>query len=77
MQAADSSLYTGITTDVVRRVALHNRSKGAKALMGKLPVELVYKEQFDSGTEARKREAEIKSWSRKNKLELVKKDSGA
>ena len=69
----DKSLYTGITTNVVRRVQEHNNDnvKGAKSLKGKRPVKLVYKEEFDLQTEARKREAAIKNWKRKNKLNLI------
>ncbi len=74
--ASDNSLYTGITRDVAKRVATHNQGKGAKALKGKLPVRVVHFEEFEFGTDARKREAEIKSWSRKNKLKLVGRKSG-
>jgi putative endonuclease len=72
----DGSLYTGITTDVTKRVVTHNKGKGAKALKGKLPVTLVYTEEFEDGTVARKREAEIKSWTRTKKLRLVERKSG-
>lgn len=77
MRAGDSSLYTGISTDVAKRVVTHNKGKGAKALKGKLPVTLVYTEEFEDGAKARKREAEIKSWTRIEKLRLVEMDSGA
>jgi putative endonuclease len=73
----DGSLYTGITTDIAKRVETHNKGMGAKALKGKLPVTLVYSENFDDGTAARKREAEIKSWTRIEKLKLVEGVSGA
>ena len=72
----DKSLYTGLTTDIIRRVNEHNNSKlGAKSLRGKRPVELVYKEEFDSQSQARKREAAIKNWKRKSKLQLIEKKS--
>ena len=76
VKCRDESFYTGITTDIKRRVKEHNNSKlGAKSLRGKRPVELVYKEEFDSQSQARKREAAIKNWKRKNKLQLIEKKS--
>lgn len=69
----DDSLYTGITTDVERRIEEHNTKKGAKALYGKIPVRLVYNECYSSQPLALKREYEIKSWKREKKLELIKK----
>lgn len=77
MRAADSSLYTGISTDVAKRIVTHNKGKGAKALKGKLPVTLVYTEEFENGAKARKREAEIKGWTRIEKLRLIGSNLGA
>ncbi len=73
VRCRDDSLYTGITKDLKRRIFEHNNDniKGAKALKGKRPVRLVYKEEFDSQSEARKREAAIKNWKRKYKLQLI------
>lgn len=75
VECSDKSLYTGMTNDVERRILEHNNDtvKGAKSLRGKKPVKLVYKEEFVTQTEARKREATIKNWKRKYKLELVSK----
>lgn len=67
----DDSLYTGITTHLKRRIDMHNSKKGAKSLMGKLPVVLVYNEAFGNQNEALKREYEIKNWDREEKLALV------
>ena len=77
VKCSDESLYTGITTDIKRRVKEHNTSDklGAKSLRGKRPVELVYTEQFETQSDARKREAAIKQWSRVYKLKLVEKHS--
>jgi putative endonuclease len=72
----DGTLYTGITTDLIRRVSEHNNKKGAKSLKGKLPVKLVYNESFENQIEAAKREREIKSWKRKYKLQLIEEKSG-
>lgn len=71
VKARDESLYTGITTDITRRISQHNNGKGAKSLRGKLPVELVYNEEYKTSSEARKREEAIKNWKRKDKLKLI------
>ena len=68
----DASLYTGITTDISRRLKEHNSKKGAFYTKNKLPVELVYQEALPNQSEARKREAAIKRLTRKEKLELIK-----
>ncbi len=71
IKCGDKSLYTGITTDVKRRVKEHNNGKGAKSLRGKRPVELVFVESKATQGEARKREAAIKRWTREYKLRLI------
>lgn len=68
---SSGKLYTGITTDPVRRIREHNSGKGAKSVRGKGLVSLVYlEEQADRGT-ASKRESQIKKYSRTEKMELV------
>jgi len=63
-----------MTNDIERRISEHNNTvKGAKSLRGKKPVKLIYQEVFNTQTEARKREAAIKNWKRKYKLELIAK----
>ena len=74
VECADHSLYTGITTDVDRRLQEHNESEakmGAKYTRSKQPVTLVYQEQLDSRSAASRREMEIKSLKRSDKLKLV------
>jgi len=73
VKCQDGSLYTGITTDITRRVQEHNQGNGAKSLRGRLPVNLVYSEIYSSQNDARKREEAIKSWKREYKLKLIKK----
>jgi len=73
LECQDKTLYCGYTTDIAKRVAKHNQGKGAKYTKGRLPVRLVYKEQYNSKTEALKREYDIKHLSRKSKLALVEK----
>ena len=70
-QGTDESLYTGFTNDIEKRIKTHNLGKGSKSLRGKLPVKLVYSEEFEDKSEALKREIEIKSWPRDKKLALV------
>ena len=71
LECSDKSLYTGITTDISRRINQHNSKLGARSLFGKLPVKLVYNETFPNQIEAAKREREIKGWKRERKLELI------
>ena len=75
VRCKDESLYTGITTDIQRRVQEHNtdNKRGAKSLKGKRPVSLVYFEQVDNQSLARKRESAIKHWKREYKLKLIEK----
>ncbi len=73
VECEDGSLYTGYTLNIKNRVLQHNTSKlGAKSLKGKLPVKLVYFEEYKSKTKALKREYRIKTWTRTQKLELIK-----
>jgi len=72
VRCADDTLYTGVTTDVHRRVQEHNGTKlGAKYTKNKRPVELVYYENRDDKVDAMQREYAIKQLSRKEKLELI------
>lgn len=74
LQCVDDSLYTGITTDLDRRLSEHNTSnKGAKYTRTRRPVILKYWETFDSRSTASQREYEIKQLSRKSKLNLINK----
>lgn len=71
VRCQDGSLYTGITTDINRRIKMHNNSKGAKYVRTRLPVELIYTESFGDRISAMKREIEIKGWTRERKLRLL------
>jgi len=73
LQCSDNSLYTGITTDIERRVFEHNNSdKGAKYTKIRRPVILVYSEKCDNRSIASKREYEIKKLTRSEKLKITK-----
>ncbi len=72
LRCSDDTIYTGITTDLKRRLQEHNSSKaGAKYTKVRKPVELVYFENCDDRVDASKREYEIKRLSRKEKLKLI------
>ncbi|BBB25588.1 GIY-YIG nuclease family protein [Amphritea japonica] len=73
VRCADGSLYTGVTTDSVRRVIEHNQNDrlGAKYTRARRPVNLVYQEPCDNRSDACKREAEIKKLSRQRKITLI------
>lgn len=72
LECADGSLYTGITTDIERRVHEHNHEKqGARYTRGKRPVHLVYSQSAEDRSRATKLEMAIKKLSRKQKNELV------
>ena len=71
LRCGDDSLYCGWTNDLVARLAAHQSGKGAKYTRAHQPVELVYYEEFETKSEAMHREAEIKRYSRAQKLALV------
>ena len=73
LRCGDGSLYTGITTDVPKRLEAHRSGKGAKYTRGRSPMELVYEEECGDHSAALKRELEIKALSREEKLNLIKK----
>ena len=74
LRCADGTLYTGFTTDVKRREAVHNAGKGAKYTRSRLPVRMVYYETFQTEHEARSREWHIKRLSRAEKFALIEKE---
>ena len=69
----DGTLYTGITTDIQRRLEEHRSGKGAKYTRGRGPLELVYYEECADQSDALKRELEIKAMPREHKLKLIEK----
>ena len=71
LRCGDGSLYTGISTDVARRLEEHRNGKGAKYTRGRGPLELVYQEECGDHSAALKREAEIKALPREEKLKLI------
>ena len=71
VRCKDDSLYSGITNDLEGRLREHNRGTGAKYTCGRRPVTLVYSEKHVNISEARKREVQIKGWSRHKKEQLI------
>ena len=71
LRCGDGSLYTGSTNDVSRRLAAHQRGKGAKYTRSRLPVELVYQEEAPDQSAALRRGAAIKRMTRQQKLKLL------
>ena len=71
LQCADNSFYTGITTDLHRRVQQHNNGTGAKYTRSRRPVLPIYREYVDSYGDALKREYAIKQLSHQQKEELI------
>ncbi len=70
VRCADGTLYTGYTTNVNRRVDMHNKGKGARYTRSRLPVVLLYQETFATKTEALRREYEVKQLTREQKEHL-------
>lgn len=71
LECSDETLYTGITNDLDKRIAAHNAGKGAKYTKGRGPVKLKYCFMHSSKSSALKREIEIKSWAKEEKLSHV------
>ena len=71
LRCSDGSLYTGITTDLKRRVDEHNSGEGAKYTSSRIPVSPVYVELGHDQSSALSREAEIKSLSKEKKESLA------
>ncbi|SHI61218.1 putative endonuclease [Clostridium cavendishii DSM 21758] len=71
LNCIDNSLYTGWTNDLKKRIKAHSAGKGAKYTRAKLPVKLVYFEEYEDKIEAQKREYFIKQLPRQKKLELI------
>lgn len=75
LRCSDMTLYTGWTNDLEKRVATHNKGKGAKYTKCRLPVELVYFEECTDKSAALKREYAIKQLSRAEKIDLINNSS--
>lgn len=73
LKCIDQTLYTGITTDLKRRLEEHNStSLGAKYTNRRRPVKLIYSKDFNNRSEATKEELRIKKLTRLQKIALIK-----
>ena len=71
VKCSDGTYYTGYTNDLEKRLLTHNAGKGAKYTRNRLPVEMVYYEEYEEKSEAMKREYAIKRLTRKQKEKLI------
>lgn len=71
LRCGDGTLYTGWTKDLEQRLQTHNAGRGGKYTRSRLPVELVYREEFETKEEAMSREWHLKRLTRQEKLRLI------
>lgn len=71
LRCADGSYYTGSTTDLELRIRQHQNGEGANYTKKRLPVKLIYLEEFQRIDEAFYREKQIQGWGRKKKEALI------
>ncbi len=77
LECLDGSLYTGITTDVARRLTEHQNKKGGHYTSARKALRMVYTEKCENRSIALKREAEIKKMPRPKKIQLITQGSPA
>jgi putative endonuclease len=75
LECSDGTLYTGITTDLDKRLKTHNNGKGAKYTKTRLPVALKASFESEDRSTASKEEYRIKQLTRKEKLKLINEQS--
>ena len=71
LECSDKSFYTGSTNNLEKRLWEHNNGLGANYTKRRLPVKLVYYEEYNRIDEAFYREKQIQGWSRKKKIALI------
>ena len=74
LKCADGSYYTGSTNNLPLRISQHQAGEGGAYTRGRLPVELIYSQEFPSKHEAFILERQVKGWSRAKKEALVRGD---
>ncbi|MCI1944935.1 GIY-YIG nuclease family protein [Clostridium luticellarii] len=72
LKCRDGTFYTGYTNNLKKRIKTHNSGKGAKYTRGRIPVKLVYFEEYTSKKEALHREYVIKKMTHEDKFRLIK-----
>lgn len=71
LRCKDNSIYSGYTTDLEKRLETHNSGMGAKYTRARLPVKLVYFEEFEDKKEAMKREWQFKKYTHAEKETII------
>ncbi|HAX62451.1 MAG TPA: endonuclease [Elusimicrobia bacterium] len=71
LKCSDTTLYTGIATNLKKRIDQHNKGNGARYTSNKTPVKCIYSEKQPDRSSALKREIEIKRLTREQKLTLT------
>jgi len=77
LRCSDDTLYTGITTNICRRIREHNgelKSRGARYTRNRRPVTLVFSQSFKDRSGASREESRIKQLTRAQKIALIKND---
>lgn len=74
LRCADGSYYTGSTNNLPLRLALHHAGEGCVYTSSRLPVELVYSQEFPTEHDPFLREQQVKGWSRAKKAALIRGD---
>ena len=72
LECRDGTYYTGWTNNLEKRLKDHNEGRGAKYTKARLPVSLIYYEEFQTKEEAMRREYAIKHMTRSEKEQLIK-----
>lgn len=71
LRCGDGTLYTGITTNIEKRLAAHRAGKGAKYTRGRAPLELIYRELCGAHSDALKKEYRFKQLPRAEKERII------
>lgn len=71
LECSDGSYYTGSTRDLEKRLTQHQAGEGANYTKKRLPLKLVYYEEFQRIDDAFYREKQVQGWSRKKKEALI------
>jgi len=74
LECVDGSYYVGSTNDLQRRLLEHQKGRAARYTTRRLPVKLVFSEEYNHVTEAFKREKQVQNWSRAKREALIKGD---
>ncbi len=74
LECRNKALYTGVSNNIKRRFKDHQTGKGGHYTSYNKPARILYTERYQNKAEAKKREQQIKHWSRNKKLALIKSD---